>query len=338
MWTYRGYQLRASEFATAMAHLFRAEVNRANVWRTRLDTTTNWAVIATGATLSIAFSQTNAHHAVIILNTLLVSLFLYIEARRYQYYELWSARVRLMETDFFAAMLVPPFQPAPDWAETLAESLLHPRFPVSLLEAWGRRFRRNYSAIFFILGASWIAKIWLHPTAASDLGEFISRAAIGFVSGWAVLGAGLLYNGAMLALGLATAGLQQASGEVLPRFMDSSPEESADKRGAGEQKERAWFRPRRRRQQLIAFIITDKSKQIGKRILKEMQRGVTSLPGTGMYTKKPHTVLMCAVTVTEVPRLKAIIKDEDPEAFSVVSPAHEIFGKGFMSLAEKESS
>ena len=38
VWTYRGYQLKASEFTTSMIHFFRAEVSRANVWRMRLDT------------------------------------------------------------------------------------------------------------------------------------------------------------------------------------------------------------------------------------------------------------------------------------------------------------
>ena len=142
VWTYRGYQLRPSEFTTAMVHLFRAEVQRANVWRQRIDTTTNWAVITTGAAISFAFSRAQVEdHRVIILNVLLVTLFLYIEARRDRYYELWSYRVRLLETDFYAAMLVPPFGPAPDWAESLAENLLHPRFPISIWEALGRRFR-----------------------------------------------------------------------------------------------------------------------------------------------------------------------------------------------------
>ena len=105
VWTYRGYQLRASDFTTAMVHFFRAEVQRANVWRQRLDTTPNWAVITTAAAISLAFSRTVAEdHRVIILNVLLVTLFLWIEARRNRYYELWSYRVRLMETDFFATM------------------------------------------------------------------------------------------------------------------------------------------------------------------------------------------------------------------------------------------
>ena len=122
-WAYRGYHLKTNDFVSSMVHFFRAEIQRATVWRQRLDTTTNWAVIATGAALSIAFSQPNVHHGVIILNTLLVTWFLFIEARRYRYYELFSYRIRLMETDCYAAMLVPPFHPSPEWAESLAESL-----------------------------------------------------------------------------------------------------------------------------------------------------------------------------------------------------------------------
>ena len=48
VWSYRGYQLRPGEFNTALVHLYRGEVARANVWRQRLDATTNWAVIVTG--------------------------------------------------------------------------------------------------------------------------------------------------------------------------------------------------------------------------------------------------------------------------------------------------
>src|ERR1044072_6566964 len=139
VWTYRGYRLKTSEFVTAMVHLFRAEIQRANVWRVRLDTTTNWAVVSTGATLSVAFSQPTIHHGIIILNTLLVIWFLFIETRRYRYYELWSYCVRLMETDFYAAMLVPHFDSSPEWSEGLAENMLSPHFPISISEAFGRR-------------------------------------------------------------------------------------------------------------------------------------------------------------------------------------------------------
>ena len=164
VWTYRGYQLKAGEFNTAMVHLYRGEVQRANVWRQRLDSTTNWAVITAGAAIAFALGNATGHHGVIILNMLLITLFLFIEARRYRYYELFASCVRLMETDFFAAMFVPPFGPAADWAELMAENLLHPHFTISTWEAVGRRFRRNYLWNYVVLAIAWVAKSSLFPT------------------------------------------------------------------------------------------------------------------------------------------------------------------------------
>jgi uncharacterized membrane protein len=334
VWTFRGYRLRPSEFTAAMAHFFRAEISRANVWRQRLDATTNWAVVTTGAAITIAFNQA-AHHGVIIISTLLVTLFLFIEARRYRYYELWSYRVRLMETDFYASMLVPPFHPSPDWAESLAENLLHPSFPISMWEAFGRRFRRNYMWIYLILAVAWLAKNALFPTAVTSWSEFVNNAAIGGLPGWIVLLAGLIFNGALLTIGLATVGLQQATGEVLPRYVHEARAVAPLGVGAG-RGVRAWFRSSRRRQQLLAFVITDQAQAVSNLILNEMRRGVTSLEGIGMYTGKRHAVLMCALTITEVAHLKSLVSQTDPQAFVIVSPAQEVLGRGFLPLKAEE--
>src|ERR671927_1501968 len=102
-----GRKMTAGEFTTAMVHFHRAEVQRSNTWRNRLDTTTNWAVLTTGATLSFAFSSPDNPHFVILINTVLVGFFLFMEARRYRYYEIWSGRVRMLETGFFMQMLSP---------------------------------------------------------------------------------------------------------------------------------------------------------------------------------------------------------------------------------------
>ena len=333
VWTYRGYRLKSGEFVTAMVHFFRAEVNRANVWRQRLDTTTNWAVVSTGATLSIAFSQPDIHHAIIILNTLLVMWFLFVEARRYRYYELWSYRVRLMETDFYAAMLVPPFQPSPEWAESLAENLLAPSFPISMWEAFGRRLRRNYVWIFLILYASWAAKIWLFPEPAITLAEFIHRSAAGPVSGEMMILLGLVVYSFLIVVAIATISMTQATGEVLPRFGEESTTTMFSSQGK-RKGSRAFLAPRHRRRQLMALIITDKAKVVANRILTDLRRGVTALSGTGMYTGKQHSVLICALTVTEVHNLKSAVAKEDPAAFVVVSAAQEILGRGFNPIAE----
>jgi len=334
VWTYRGYQLKSSEFVTAMVHFFRAEVQRANVWRQRLDTTTNWAVVVTGATLSIAFSQSNVHHSVVLLNTLLVLWFLFIEARRYRYYELWSYRVRLMETDFYAAMLVPPFHPAPEWAENLAENWLTPSFPISMWEAFGRRLRRNYYWIFLILLASWFAKIYLFPQSPASVEEFMARASVGPISGEMMIGLGLLFYVFLAVFAIATINMTRATGEVLPRFGDetapAAPSEQGKHTGL-----RALLVPRRRRRQLLALIITDKTQAVSNRILTDLHRGVTAMPGKGMYTGREHSVLMCALTITEAHNLKAAVAKEDPKAFVIVSPAQEILGGGFAPLEEK---
>jgi uncharacterized membrane protein len=338
VWTFRGFEMRPAEFNTAMVHFYRGEVQRSNTWRNRLDNTTNWAVIAAGAAISFALSDPSHHYGVIILDTFLVTLFLWIEARRYRYYELWSHRVRLMETDFFASMLVPPFAPHPEWAESLAESLLNPEFPISMWEAFGRRFRRNYIWIYLILGVAWALKSFLHPAPATSWEEFIARSALGPVPGWIMLTIGLAYNGALFLIGFLTAGLTQATGEVLPKFGEfpilsrlwqamETPEAAPAKSPA-----RTAMPPIRRRQQLLALVISARPQAIADRVLKEMRRGVTALHGQGMYTHQERDVLMVAATVTEMAQLKALVHAEDPNAFVVVTPAREILGRGFQPL------
>lgn len=345
VWSFRGYNLKTSEFVTSMVHFYRGELSRSNLWRGRLDTTTNWGVVTTGAALSFTLSDPTHHYGVIILNTLLITLFLWMETRRYRYYELWSRRVRLMETDFFAAMLVPPFAPSPEWAENLAESLLNPEFPISFWEAFGRRFRRNYMWIFLILGIAWALKSYIHPAPALSVDEFLQRSSLGPIPGWAMIAAGLVYNGLLFAVGFATTGLTQATGEVLPKTGDfpvlsdlwhamevhEGAAAEASPRG-----KRTGTGPSRKRQQLLAFIVATRPQAVSERILKDMRRGVTALHGQGMYTHQAREVLMVAVTVTELENLKALVRSEDPNAFVIVSPAKEILGRGFKPLGQDQ--
>jgi uncharacterized membrane protein len=53
---------------TALSHLYRGEVYRSTVWRTRLDTTTNWAVVTTGLALSMTFSSETASPLPLVLS------------------------------------------------------------------------------------------------------------------------------------------------------------------------------------------------------------------------------------------------------------------------------
>jgi uncharacterized membrane protein len=52
-------ELSAAELGV-LAHLYRGEVYRSTIWRTRLDTTANWAVVTLGVALSLAFASPDA--------------------------------------------------------------------------------------------------------------------------------------------------------------------------------------------------------------------------------------------------------------------------------------
>jgi uncharacterized membrane protein len=323
-----------------MVHYYRAEVQRSNTWRMRLDNTTNWAVVATSAAISFALSSPNNHHGVLILNTLLIAVFLWIEARRYRYYELWAYRTRLMETDFFAAMVAPPFSPSAEWAENLSETLLTPDFPISMWEAVGRRFRRNYFWIFLVLAMAWALKSLLHPTIATTWAEFVAHSALGPVPGQVMIVLGLVFNGGLVLFGLLTAGLTQASGEVLPKFdrfpvLNSlwSAMQTHPKGGKTASRKRKSYRPSTR---ILAMIVTSAPEAVSEQIIKVMKRTGTRLSGQGIYSGQEQPVLLVAITATEVAHLKAIVREQDPRAFVIVMPTQEILGGGFQSLAEED--
>jgi uncharacterized membrane protein len=215
--TIQGRKLSPGEFTTAMVHFHRAEIQRSNTWRNRLDTTTNWAVLTAGATLSFAFSAPENPHFVILINTILVAFFLTMEARRYRYYEIWASRVRVVETGFFAQLLMPTqLGTEAEWAEHLAQDLRTPHFTISLWEALGRRLRRNYLWLFALLAASWNLKVYLHPFPARDMAMFIRRANVGVVPGDVVLLLGIFFNLTLAIFASATTRLKEATGEVLP--------------------------------------------------------------------------------------------------------------------------
>lgn len=182
--------------------------------------------------------------------------------------------------------------------------------------------------IYIILALAWFVRVGVLPEPVQSLSDFMQRAAIGSIPGWAVMGAGLGFIVVLMLIGLATVGMHKTTGEVLPQYFNGAGEGS----GANASGVRAWFRHSRQRPRLMAHIVTDKEEAVAGRILRDMHRGVTSLKGTGMYSGSYHTVLLCALTNTEVNLLKKVVSAEDPHAFMIVSPVQEILGNGFSPL------
>jgi uncharacterized membrane protein len=197
----------------ALAHLYRGEMYQSKIWRNRLDTTSNWAVVVTGIALSVTFSSTDASPIPILLVSWVVAIFLFFESRRYLYYDLFRVRVRVMEINFFGPILAGQgVRTDNGWTELLAEDYRDLRFHITIMEALGRRIRRTYGWIFAALLACYLAKILVHPTPIASMQELWARAAIGPLSGHAALGFGLLFHCTWIAIALATLGSQKAVG------------------------------------------------------------------------------------------------------------------------------
>ncbi|WBU52377.1 DUF2270 domain-containing protein [Paracoccus sp. SCSIO 75233] len=172
----------------AIAHLYRGEVYRSTIWRTRLDTTTNWSVVTLGVALSITYSSPQASPLPLVLVGILIIFFLMLEARRYRYFNVWRARCRWMELHFYAPMLKEgDLHLEEHWQDRLADDYLHPHYHVSMWTAIGRRIRRNYFWILLIQSAAYLGKLIVHPTPLDSTAQLFERAAIGPFPGWLIL-------------------------------------------------------------------------------------------------------------------------------------------------------
>lgn len=79
-----------------------------------------------------------------------------------------------------------------------------------------------------------------------------------------------------------------------------------------------------------AFIITDRYKEISDAIMIELDRGLTGLDATGMYSGAKKTVLYCVVSKKEIVELKDLVAKIDAKAFVIVTDAREVLGEGFL--------
>lgn len=79
----------------------------------------------------------------------------------------------------------------------------------------------------------------------------------------------------------------------------------------------------------VVFVISDAHEEITKSIFQEVSRGVTKIQATGGYSNRERPMLMIVINRSELTRVKQLIQMEDPNAFMVISNAHEVMGTGF---------
>jgi uncharacterized membrane-anchored protein YitT (DUF2179 family) len=75
------------------------------------------------------------------------------------------------------------------------------------------------------------------------------------------------------------------------------------------------------------MIVSDHAAHIANDIIQRINRGVTFLDGEGAYSHKKKRIVMTVATITELPKLKELIFEADPNAFVVVHETMEVLGK-----------
>ncbi|TKX75864.1 DUF2270 domain-containing protein [Halorubrum sp. GN11_10-6_MGM] len=199
-----------SDFLSLMAHTYRGELGRTSSWRTRIDRTTNWAVVVTASLLTWTFSSESRPHYVLLIGLVMLSVFLGIETRRYRTFDVWRSRVRLLEENVFANALDPEGVEQSNWRGLLSEDLREPTIKMPTVEAVSRRLRRVYAPLFAVLVAAWVVRLTVFTPSGNGV---VATAAVGAVPGALVLAGVAAFSLVALALTLRRAP-RRAKGEM----------------------------------------------------------------------------------------------------------------------------
>ena len=176
---------QSTGLGSVMAHFYRGHVDRITTWRGRLDQTTYWAITVLAAILTYGFSASNVSHAVLLVGMATSVVFLGIESRRYQGYDVYRSRVRLVEENLFADALDPSGGVEHrDWRAQLSEDLRHPAIKTPYVEAVNRRLRRVYLPLLLVLLLAWLFRVSLYASERS----VVAAASLGAVPGYVVIG------------------------------------------------------------------------------------------------------------------------------------------------------
>jgi uncharacterized membrane protein len=208
-------------YVNALSHFYRGELGRIMIWRQRLDVTTTWAITTSTTIIGFAFSIRDVPHIIFFFNLALVWIMLWIEARRYRFYDAFRGRVRMLEAHF----LVPIISQSPkildgEWRRLVCEDLILPSFKISKLEAVARRLKRNYAFIFGFVMLAWTLKIFIHTKEPiRSFADFYHAMAVHQLPSW--LGFGV-YIGTILVISFLMIVMLRSSSEEVNEFGNSN--------------------------------------------------------------------------------------------------------------------
>ena len=172
---------------TTLTHFYRAVVGHADVWRQRMDATTNWAAATTAGMITFAFSTPTSPHFVLLVALFFDAVFLIMESRRYQAYDRWRRQFHALNRYLIAPALEGSDEVSESGYRQILDDLSRTVPHLSLWQAVGYRLRRNYGYLFGVVLLAWLLKLQVHPEPAANLAEALARADVGLVAADTVL-------------------------------------------------------------------------------------------------------------------------------------------------------
>ena len=79
-------------------------------------------------------------------------------------------------------------------------------------------------------------------------------------------------------------------------------------------------------QRKAVFIISLQWEEIRRHLLDRVERGLTLIEGQGGYSGRDERILYTVITFRDLPRLKRLVRQIDPNAFMVVTDTLEVMG------------
>ncbi len=81
----------------------------------------------------------------------------------------------------------------------------------------------------------------------------------------------------------------------------------------------------------LVYIVpnTHNVNDLCQKLMLEVDTGATFLQGKGAYSGEDKQIIMCVCKNISYPKLRDVVRREDPQAFIIVSSAREIYGLGY---------
>jgi len=86
----------------------------------------------------------------------------------------------------------------------------------------------------------------------------------------------------------------------------------------------------------LCYIISGKNAELEQAIFAHLGHGVTRLHGEGAWSKQEREVIMCVIRRQQIAELRKLVQTIDPQAFTIISDARGVYGKGFDNIAKED--